>query len=92
MTDWPYEAYRDWKGWASEDFGKCNAESAVYFAKELRRCGFLSLADVRVIELGFGNGAFAAWASAAGLSLRSFSSIAGGSSTLRKPHSSCSWS
>ena len=66
MTDGPYEAYRDWKGWASEDFGKCNAESAVYFAKELGRCGFLSLVDVRVIELGFGNGAFAAWASAAG--------------------------
>ena len=49
MTDGPYEAYRDWKGWASEDFGKCNTESAIYFAKELGRCGFLSLADVRVI-------------------------------------------
>ena len=66
MTDRPYVAYRDWKGWASEDFGKCNAESAVYFTEELGRCGFLSLAAVRVIELGFGNRAFAAWATAAG--------------------------
>jgi SAM-dependent methyltransferase len=41
-------------------------ESAIYFAKELRHCGFASLANIGVVELGFGNGAFAAWASAAG--------------------------
>lgn len=62
MTDELYDGYRDWKGWASEGFGKVDRACFIYFARELARCRYSSLAGLRVLELGFGNGAFAAWA------------------------------
>jgi SAM-dependent methyltransferase len=49
-------AYLTWKDWASDDFGRCDALDAAYFGAEVP----LSPA-ARVLELGFGNGAFLAW-------------------------------
>ena len=56
-----YGGYRDWKGWSSDPFGVCSPASAVYFSKELRRSGVMSVAGISVLEIGFGNGEFARW-------------------------------
>lgn len=66
MTSGPYDGYQSWKGWAFEDFGAEDPVCSVYFAKELARCGHPSLAGSRVLELGFGNGAFATWSKSQG--------------------------
>lgn len=51
--------YLLWKGWKTEDFGGFTASDAIYYAAELKRAGIYS---GRILELGFGNGGFAAWA------------------------------
>lgn len=61
-----YFDYERWKGWLTEPFGAFDDASAVYFHAELIRSGLGSMRDLRVIEIGFGNGAFAGWASRAG--------------------------
>lgn len=58
----PYESYRDWKGWSTDPFGVYSPSSAAYFSKELRRSDVMSVAGITVLEIGFGNGDFAAWA------------------------------
>lgn len=57
-----YVRYRDWKGWSSDPFGVCSPASAIYFSKELRHSGVLSVAGNTILEIGFGNGEFARWA------------------------------
>jgi 2-polyprenyl-3-methyl-5-hydroxy-6-metoxy-1,4-benzoquinol methylase len=54
------ESYREWKGWTPERFATFNGADGVYFAAELRRSG---IAGGRLLEIGFGSGGFAAWAS-----------------------------
>ena len=54
--------YAEWKGWNSESFGTCSAADEVYFAAELRRAGVEAVDGSYILELGFGNGTFAAWA------------------------------
>lgn len=61
-----YFDYERWKGWLTEPFGVFDDASAVYFHAELIRSGLGSMRDLRVLEIGFGNGAFAGWASRAG--------------------------
>jgi SAM-dependent methyltransferase len=51
--------YLRWKGWKAEDFGRFTVSDDVYYAAELRRAGICS---GRILEIGFGNGGFAAWA------------------------------
>lgn len=57
MTD----RYLEWKGWDGKAFGQLDPEDPPYFRKELRACGVESLRGLKVGEIGFGNGAFAAW-------------------------------
>jgi len=62
MSDSPlYGAYADWKQWQG-DFA-ADDRHARYFAAELD--GF-ALRGMRVLEIGFGNGSFLAWAKAQG--------------------------
>ena len=56
-----YGGYADWKGWHGE-FSPSDRE-ARYFAAELTD---VPLAGKRVLEIGFGNGSFLAWAKARG--------------------------
>lgn len=55
--------YVAWKDWTSENFGKYSRLDAAYFAAEV---GLGSPARARVLEIGFGNGSFLAWARDAG--------------------------
>lgn len=61
-----YSDYENWKGWLTKPFGVFDAASAVYFCAELSRSGLSSVRDLRMLEIGFGNGEFAGWASRAG--------------------------
>ena len=61
-----YKRYRDWKGWNAQAFGALDFESERYFAAEMGRAGILSLKGLNVLEIGFGNGAFAVWCKSAG--------------------------
>jgi len=56
-----YGGYADWKQWQG-DFAASDRH-ARYFAEELAE---FSLAGKRVLEIGFGNGSFLAWAKAQG--------------------------
>jgi len=58
--------YADWKDWGAAGFGEADASTRAYFDGELRRAGLLPLAGKRVLEIGFGNGAFLAHAHSAG--------------------------
>jgi len=58
-------SYREWKGWRAQDFGACSPRDAAIFAGELARAGVGS-GSGPVLELGYGNGAFLAWARDAG--------------------------
>jgi 2-polyprenyl-3-methyl-5-hydroxy-6-metoxy-1,4-benzoquinol methylase len=53
----PYEGYAQWKGWQG-DF-ETSDRDARYFAAELAG---IDLSGKRVLEIGFGNGSFLAWA------------------------------
>jgi len=55
------DRYMEWKGWEGKAFGQRDPEDTLYFPKELRACGVGSLQGLKVGEVGFGNGAFAAW-------------------------------
>jgi SAM-dependent methyltransferase len=55
------ERYLEWKGWDGSEFGRIYPEDALYFQKELQACGVGPLLGLMVGEIGFGNGAFAAW-------------------------------
>lgn len=57
----PFKTYREWKGWGSQPFGTLDEATEGYFVAELNAAGIQSLKGLRVLEIGFGNGAFAAW-------------------------------
>jgi SAM-dependent methyltransferase len=59
-------SYLDWKGWTADGFGVLGPYDRRYFHMEMCRAGLRSLSGLRVIEIGFGNGVFAAWAKASG--------------------------
>ena len=66
MISSSYRNYRDWKQWNVKRFGQVDKKSTIYFQSEFNKLGFSQLLDVRVVELGFGNGAFATWANSCG--------------------------
>ena len=55
------DEYRRWKGWDVEQFGSCSASDAAGFRAELHEVTRGASPGLRVLELGFGNGAFARW-------------------------------
>lgn len=60
-------SYRDWKDWGRDDFGRCGAVQARYFEAELARAGVdTKAASFTLVEIGLGNGSFAAWSTARG--------------------------
>ncbi len=59
MIEGAYNDYADWKKWSVGDFMRYSAYDAAYFSGELRG---LELKGRRIIELGFGNGKFLAYA------------------------------
>lgn len=67
MTSGDYTGYRTWKGWEHASFGSFDAVSAAYFASEISRSGLSNLNGKQVLEIGFGNGAFAGWAISRGI-------------------------
>ena len=61
-----YQDYEGWKQWERATFGSWSAIEAAYFSAELRRAGFESCQDLRIFEIGFGNGAFGGYVSSKG--------------------------
>ena len=61
-----YERYQEWKGWEEKSFGICSHELAVYYSDELQSSGIADVNGMTILEIGFGNGAFASWAKTAG--------------------------
>jgi SAM-dependent methyltransferase len=61
MTSDENRNYLAWKGWEGAAFGRYTAEESLYFKAELHRAGVGSLSGTKILELGFGNGAFATW-------------------------------
>lgn len=57
-----HESYRGWKSWDRQKFGLCEPVDARYFEAEFERSGVRGEDGFPVLEVGFGNGAFAAWA------------------------------
>jgi hypothetical protein len=53
--------YRAWKGWTEDRFGQFTRHESAYFTAELREISNRELNSPRVLEIGFGNGAFAGW-------------------------------
>lgn len=53
--------YAEWKGWQDTTFGQVSPEEWRYFPGELAASGIGSVRGLRIAELGFGNGSFAAW-------------------------------
>jgi SAM-dependent methyltransferase len=61
MTNTGYAAYRAWKGWQGGGFGSFDTAAAAYFSSEIAKSGLSTLSNLRVLEIGFGNGIFAGW-------------------------------
>jgi SAM-dependent methyltransferase len=61
------ESYVGWKDWGPAAFGKFSASDAVYFAAET---SIAACTPARVLEIGFGNGAFLGWV--CGMGVESF--------------------
>ncbi len=53
--------YQEWKNWSDNDFGRLTLSDKRYFSVELHRIGFSLHENSRVMEIGFGNGAFLAY-------------------------------
>jgi SAM-dependent methyltransferase len=56
------DPYLSWKDWRDNSFGRYSAREASYYEAETQISG----PDVRVLEIGFGNGSFIGWAHAKG--------------------------
>ncbi len=54
--------YLAWKGWNPASFATLQWEDARYFKTEMQRLGLLLPTGARVLEIGFGNGSFLAFA------------------------------
>lgn len=65
-----YVDYSDWKNWSSDKFGTWDAGENLYFRKEVfSLLPARSPENVRLFELGFGNGPFLGWAKDQGFSV-----------------------
>ncbi len=56
------QSYLEWKGWEEANFAKAGSLETAYFDAELKRSGFTATETSRVLEIGFGNGSFLAYA------------------------------
>ncbi|MHB8309129.1 class I SAM-dependent DNA methyltransferase [Metallibacterium sp.] len=56
-----YKFYLNWKTWSKEQFGVFSAKESATFALELRKAQIVVTSDSSILEVGFGNGAFAGW-------------------------------
>lgn len=56
-----YEGYETAQGWNEEAFGTFSAEQGVYFEAELASIGLPSVRHLRILDVGYGNGAFLGW-------------------------------
>jgi SAM-dependent methyltransferase len=69
----PHDDYSRFKGWTSAGFGHCKRHWAAYYQLEVDACvrasGCLSDRPLRLLEIGFGNGAFMGWARGKGHSV-----------------------
>jgi SAM-dependent methyltransferase len=59
--DYDEASYRDWKNWQASDFGVYDPVLANAFKQELARSGVPVGQRLSILEIGFGNGAFAGW-------------------------------
>lgn len=57
----PYAGYAKWKAWTPETFASFTKRDHATFSCELRRAGVYITSKSQVLEVGFGNGSFAAW-------------------------------
>ena len=53
--------YMNWKQWVPDEFGSLNSSERKYFKSEIERTGRQFPIGSRVLEIGFGNGAFLAF-------------------------------
>lgn len=56
------QSYLEWKGWDQANFARADALATAYFDAELKRAGFTASETSKVLEIGFGNGSFLAYA------------------------------
>lgn len=61
MTDLRYEGYEAAQGWNGITFGTCSPEQRAYFDAELSAIGVHPRPTLRVLDVGFGNGALLGW-------------------------------
>lgn len=61
--------YADWKDWDLSRFGSLSAELRSYFRHEMGRSGISAHQEARVLEIGYGNGAFLEFARRQGWSI-----------------------
>ena len=59
-------AYINWKDWDESKFGSFTELDALYFFQELKSAGVILNSNLKILEIGFGNGVFAGWAKANG--------------------------
>jgi len=58
--------YLAWKGWRHTDFGTTSAFDAFYYNAEVKRAMNGVVIGMRILDVGFGNGAFIGWAALLG--------------------------
>lgn len=58
-----YDGYEAWKGWSEDQFMTLDQTDRAYFDLDMRG---VPVAGEHVLEIGFGNGSFLAWAKAQG--------------------------
>lgn len=56
-----YATYMQWKAWDRTPFGSITRKNASVYSCEIRRAGITLSPSSTVLEVGFGNGTFAAW-------------------------------
>jgi len=61
MNTSEYARYRSWKSWDSDGFGILDKRDSAYYKSEMSKSGLNDLKGLKVLEIGFGNGSFAAW-------------------------------
>ena len=60
------KSYLEWKGWDEDTFAKVGSLDAIYFDAELSRARFKPAGNIEILEIGFGNGSFLAYAKSKG--------------------------
>lgn len=60
------ERYEEWKNWSPEAFGRFDDLQDASFTAEFRKAGLALTPPLAILELGFGNGALAGWATQRG--------------------------